>query len=386
MDKFGNSLVIGASLGDIVTAEDARTNPERDQTDESLRVERERTDLAFTDDLAASDEAADEVIRRARARADDVLAAARAKTDEGTTLANVRISANVARQRAHEDDVMESERADADDTVRAERAETAALLAQEREETDKDLLSERVRSDDALATRDAFLEVVSHDLRNMLTSIMAAATLISRDVQQVDHDHVAPVVAHTQRIQRSSARMNRLIGDLVDVASIEAGMLAVVPEIGDPAQVVAEAVAALRAQALVEGVALVAEDAPVRALAVFDPARILQVLTNLLGNAIKFTPRNGKVVVRLERAGDDVRVDVSDTGPGIPADQLEAIFGRFVQVAKNDRRGVGLGLYISKSIVQGHGGRIWAASRLGEGSTFSFTLPVHVGSDAGAVR
>ena len=367
-----------------MTAEDARTNPERDQTDESLRVEREMTDLAFTNDLAASDEAADEVIRRARARADDVLAAARAKTDEGTTLANVRISASVARQRAYEDDVMESERAEADDTVRAERAETAALLSQEREETDKDLLSERVRSDDALATRDAFLEVVSHDLRNMLTSIMAAATLISRDVQQVDH--VAPVVAHTQRIQRSSARMNRLIGDLVDVASIEAGMLAVVPEIGDPAQVVAEAVAALRAQALVEGVALVAEDAPVRALAVFDPARILQVLTNLLGNAIKFTPRNGKVVVRLERAGDDVRIDVSDTGPGIPADQLEAIFGRFVQVTKNDRRGVGLGLYISKSIVQGHGGRIWAASRLGEGSTFSFTLPVHVESAAGAVR
>ena len=377
------SAVSRCSLEHLMTTKDKRPTPERDQTDESLRVERVKADLAFADDLAASDEAADQVINRARARADEVLAAARAKTDAHMTRVDVHSSAIVARQRASEDDAMRTERAKADDTVRAERVEAAAVLSVERKTTDKDLRSERLRSDDALATRDAFLEVVSHDLRNMLTSVMAAATLISREVHGADR--VAPILAHTQRIQRSGARMNRLIGDLVDVASIEAGMLAVAREVGDLAHVVEEAVDALRAHALAEGVALVAEIAPERGLALFDPARILQVVTNLIGNAIKFTPRNGTVVVRVGRAGDDMRVDVSDTGVGIAADQLDAIFRRFVQVMK-DKRGVGLGLYISKSIVEGHGGRIWAVSRIGEGSTFSFTLPVHAGSEVAPTR
>lgn len=112
------------------------------------------------------------------------------------------------------------------------------------------------------------------------------------------------------------------------------------------------------------------------AVLAFDPARILQVLTNLLSNAIKFTEVGGRVTVRVsDVGGGDIRVSVSDTGIGIRADKLDAVFVRFIQVAGNDRRGLGLGLYISKSIVLGHGGRIWAESQLGEGTTFSFTLP-----------
>jgi signal transduction histidine kinase len=103
------------------------------------------------------------------------------------------------------------------------------------------------------------------------------------------------------------------------------------------------------------------------------------VLTNLLSNAIKFTPAKGNVIVRAERVGDEVVIAVSDTGVGIPDDQLEAVFGRFVQVTKNDQRGVGLGLYISRSIVQAHGGRIWAESKIGEGSTFRVALPIEPG-------
>ena len=115
--------------------------------------------------------------------------------------------------------------------------------------------------------------------------------------------------------------------------------------------------------------------------AAFDPARILQVLTNLLTNALKFTPVHGQIVVRLERSGDEIRFGVRDTGVGIPPDQLEAVFVRFLQVTANDRRGLGLGLYISKAIVQGHGGRIWAESKIGEGSTFCFTLPIEGGEE-----
>ena len=113
----------------------------------------------------------------------------------------------------------------------------------------------------------------------------------------------------------------------------------------------------------------------------FDAARILQVLCNLLSNALKFTPAQGSIVVRLEHVDDNVVCCVSDTGEGIPDDKLEAVFDRFVQLTKNDRRGVGLGLFISKCIVQGHGGRIWVENRTGAGSTFCFSL-----ADRPAVR
>jgi signal transduction histidine kinase len=172
--------------------------------------------------------------------------------------------------------------------------------------------------------------------------------------------------------------MNRLVGDLVDIASIEAGTLAVTRELGNPMQIVMEAVDTFQAQASASGVSLRAEIMPTSPLAAFDPARILQVLINLLTNALKFTPASGQVVVRVGPVEGELRFAVCDTGAGIPTDQLEAVFERFLQVTKNDRRGVGLGLYISKCIVQGHGGRIWAESTMGEGSTFSFTPPIQI--------
>ena len=174
--------------------------------------------------------------------------------------------------------------------------------------------------------------------------------------------------------------MNRLIGDLVDVASIEAGVLAVTREVGDPATVVHETVDAFQVQAAAAGIVLTAEIVPTPLLVAFDSARVLQVLTNLLSNAIKFTPPHGRIVVHVEGFGNEIRIAVRDTGVGIAPGKLEDVFLRFLQVTENDRRGVGLGLYISKAIVHGHGGRIWAESVVGEGSTFCFTLPVHVAS------
>jgi signal transduction histidine kinase len=207
----------------------------------------------------------------------------------------------------------------------------------------------------------------------MLSAMIGFAGLI---VKETSHDsHEDKVVMYARRIQQSGARMNRLIGDLVDVASIEAGRLTATLEAADPAHVTIEAVETFGPQATAGGVSLVTEIVGPLSLASFDPARILQVLTNLLSNAVKFTPPDGTVVVRVEQVGDDTCFAVKDSGAGIPGDKLEAVFARFLQVAKDDRRGLGLGLYISKCIVQGHGGRIWAESTVGEGSTFRFTLP-----------
>src|SRR6185295_14670378 len=127
-----------------------------------------------------------------------------------------------------EDAAVRDERAEADEIVRVERAEHVALLSVERDETDKDLSFERTRSDNAVATRDEFLGIVSHDLRNMLGAMVGFAALIAK--AEARDDHADDVLAYVQRIHRSGARMNRLIGDLVDLASIEAGSLAVTRE------------------------------------------------------------------------------------------------------------------------------------------------------------
>ena len=348
---------------------------EREQTDESLRLEREKADQALDEDRAEIDDTADAVIARARARADQVLAAARARTDRHAASAGPGSEPPpvLQRERVREDQVLRAERATADETLREERAEHVALLSRERGETDKDLSNERARSDASLATRDDFLGIVSHDLRNMLNAIVGSAAVIT----QQSTDQASPIRVNAQRIQRSGARMDRLIGDLIDVASIDAGMLAVSPEAADPAQVAAEAVEAFHLQAAASGISIETDIVPPASQAVFDTARILQVLTNLLSNALKFTPRGGHVVVRVERIAEDIAFAVTDTGIGIPADSLEAVFVRFRQVTKNDRRGMGLGLYISKSIVQGHGGRIWAELPAGKpGTTVCFTLPI----------
>ena len=349
---------------------------DRQQTDESLRVEREKADQALGEELAAIDETADAVISRARSRADTVLAAARAKTDEQLASRVEQRDAPevIKRERVREDQILREERADADETRRDERAEHVALLSRERGDTDTDLAHERSRADHALATRDDVMGVVSHDLRNMLNTIAGYADLIGKGV--LLDNHVEQVGMAARRIQRSTARMDRLVGDLVDVASIRAGNLAVTAETGDPANVVMEAVESFLAQASANRVSLATEIVPPPALLAFDPARLLQVLTNLLSNAIKFTPAGGSVVVHVERVGAEMRFSIHDTGPGVPIDQLEAVFDRFLQVDKHDRRGVGLGLYISKAIVEGHGGRIWAENRIGGGCTFRFTLPM----------
>jgi signal transduction histidine kinase len=350
-----------------------RGNPDREQTDESLRAERQRAD-----DLGASptsiEETADAVIEKARERADRVLAEARRRTDHqlpsGAPGAESRM--HLAHERMQEDAALSEERGAADDILRAERAAHAAALEAERDETDRHLSRERARADVAVSTRDEFLAVVSHDLRNMLSAVLGFASLIAGAELADDRDKS---IAFAGRIQRSGTRMNRLIGDLVDLASIEAGRLTVAREVADPTPVVDEAVDTFRAEAAARGVSLLTEIDDEPPLASFDSARLLQVLVNLITNALKFTPSGGSVVVHLHSAGEEVRFAVSDTGIGIPEDKVDTLFERFRQLAPNDRRGVGLGLYISKCIVSGHGGKIGVESRFGKGSTFFFTLP-----------
>ena len=352
---------------------------ERAQTDESLRIERANTDRALLDQQAILENDADLVVQRAREAADAVLVTARDKADEQLAdgAAPPADSAAVADQRTIEDDALQNERAAADESLRREREESAqalsTLLPLERNKTDRYLLTERVRSDNAVSNRDDFLGIVSHDLRNLLSGIVINATMLAKKADSGDAGNHSR--AATDRIQRYAARMNRLIGDLVDVASIEAGKLAFAPVSGDWTALLVEAVETFRATASERGVVLEIEGPAVPLPGEFDHDRMLQLLANLITNAIKFTEPGGRIVVRGALAGDQVRVSVTDSGAGIAAEMLESIFERFWQAGKNDRSGLGLGLYISRCIVEGHHGRIWAESTLGKGTTLAFTIP-----------
>lgn len=361
---------------------------ERDQTDEGLRNEREKTDRVLAKWKEGVEEHADNVVDRARENADAVLVTARDNADAVLEVARDKAdrmlddnkhrsapTTDVAEERLLEDETLQVERSTADESLRRDREEDSRALMRlvplERESTDRYLLTERVRSDNAVSNRDDFLGIVTHDLRDLLGGIVMSAAVLSR---RAAHDEDASRL-EIKRIERYAARMHRLIGDLTDVASIDAGRFDLKPMQGDSTSLLIEAVETFRASAAAKGISLVAEAAERPLLAQFDHDRLLQVLANLISNAIKFTRQDGRITVRSERAGGELRFCVKDTGAGMPEQALESIFERFWQVGKNDRRGMGLGLYISRCIVEAHGGRIWADSKLGEGSAVCFTLP-----------
>ncbi len=353
---------------------------ERTQTDEGLRKERSRTDQALANRQEVVDGTADLVIHRARETADAVVTAARDMVDEGQDAVTMPPEQRAAttEQRELDDKVIECERAAADEVLRLERVEAvrvlATLLPLEREATDRYLLTERARSDGALARRDGLLGIVAHDLRDLLGGMVLSAEVIaSIATRAVSADRV---LEETGKLRRYAARMNRLVGDLVDTASIDAGKLSITPTPGDVALLLTEAAETFRAPAAAKGISVEVEAAGPSFTAAFDHGRMLQVLANLLSNSIKFTPSGGRITIRAERTAHELRFCVNDTGPGIPATSLEAIFERFWQAGKNSRTGLGLGLYISRCIVEAHGGKIWAENvPPGEGATICVTLP-----------
>jgi signal transduction histidine kinase len=355
---------------------ESRGDSQRSHTDESLRAERDRADAGVAAKRDAVEEEADEVVRTAREVADRVVQTARDDADREAPPQSTAAEATVERERTEADVLLDDERSDADAALKRERAERArymaGFLAAEREATDKDLIRERDYADTAVATRDEFLAAVSHDLRSLLCGLSLNAELLVR---------LAPEGAggdkmrkHAVMSQRGVAQMNRLVNDLLDIASIEAGKLALLPEQVEIGKIVRDTLDAFEPIAATKRIALDADAAALPLHASLDGARISQVLANLVGNAIKFTPPEGRVSIRVCAETKEIQFAVSDTGIGIAEDSLEEVFERFRQVTR-DRRGLGLGLHISKCIIEAHGGRMWVESKLAVGSTFHFAVP-----------
>ena len=225
---------------------------------------------------------------------------------------------------------------------------------------------------DAIRSRELLLETVSHDLRGPLSAISVSSSLLRRLLMSTD-EHLARKQAET--IQRAADRMTRIIDDLLTASTIEAGRLAVSARAERIEPIVAEAVE-LYAQVAAESSLQLDTHVPSGLPDVLcDRERVHQVLSNLVGNAAKFTPPGGRITIELARLDDHVEVSVVDTGPGIAADAVPHIFDRYWKGAVG-MRGVGLGLYICRGIVESLGGRIWVDGTPGDGARFTFTLPV----------
>jgi signal transduction histidine kinase len=346
-------------------------SPQRADTDQSLRKERHNSDQEVRRQNSLNSEVADAAIGEARDEADEALRATRDADDPRPTKAE-------SDARGEEDAAIEDARTVADQQLASERSartrELAEFFALERDLTDRHLLKERERADLALNSRDDFLGMVAHDLRNFMSDIVLRAAALIRKSAEDEAGRSARQVGLA--IQRSTAAMNRLVSDLLDVAAIEAGRLQIDAAVGDVASVLRDAAEPFRFAAQAKGIFVELEDTPVTVTAKFDHDRVMQVLGNLVSNAMKFTPSGGKIRLGLSVIGEEVQLTVADTGSGIPADKLETIFDRFIQLQPTDRRGLGLGLYISKCLIEGHGGRIWASSVVGQGSSLCFTLPL----------
>lgn len=221
----------------------------------------------------------------------------------------------------------------------------------------------------ALASRDELMGVVAHDLRNPLGAISLKAALL-----RMSADMSVPMRREAESIENITFRMESLIASMLDVTTIEAGQLSVVQEAVAIEDLLNEAAEMFSHAAESRGIRFSrqADDGGTCVLA--DRERVLQVMSNLLGNALKFTPRGGEICLSAERCDEMIRFAVSDTGPGISPEHQPNLFDRFWKHERPGKKGTGLGLFISKGIVEAHGGRIWVSSDPGRGATFFFTL------------
>ena len=258
---------------------------------------------------------------------------------------------------------------DSDDLVFAEDLGRLAALA-----LDNARLLDAVKS--SLSAREEMVGVVSHDLRNPVAAVRMLSKVVLADLKAREPD----AAGHVALIVQAADQMDALIRDLLDLTRIDARKLAIAPDAVDPSSLLTDSLQTLLPLIEAKHISLDMQIEAGLSKVLADPERIQQTLSNLVGNAIKFSPERGTIVVAAARDGSDyIRISVSDNGPGIAPDHLPKVFDRYWQSSRTDRQGAGLGLAIARGIVEAHGGRIWLDSQPGRGTTASFSLPLFPG-------
>ncbi|HEX6266535.1 MAG TPA: HAMP domain-containing sensor histidine kinase [Burkholderiales bacterium] len=225
----------------------------------------------------------------------------------------------------------------------------------------------------ARRARENMLAIVSHDLRSPLTAVLLGIGYVKRVAGE--GKPMETLAGALDAIHRSADSMKRLVDDLLDAARIESGRFALEPAPQRLLPIVEDAVESGRLAAGARRIRIDLEAPEGEHVVHCDRQRLTQVLANLIGNAVKFSPEGARVELRLREEGAWLRIDVRDWGPGIAEEHLPHVFTRYWQATDTAHLGTGLGLFIARNIVESHGGRIGVESRLGEGSTFSVRLP-----------
>jgi signal transduction histidine kinase len=261
-------------------------------------------------------------------------------------------------------------------SVSWDAAEISAALDLRRSAIEIDLYRQVQREQEAVKARDDLVAVVAHDLRTPMSVVVMQAALIQRLLAQDASERGQRLKASAQIVGRAGERMSSLLNDLLDLAKIEAGRFEIVPSRQSAALIVQDAYELLQPLCHAKQLTLFvhpAPDLPIRA----DPERLFQVLSNLIANAVKFSPEGSEIHLSVQQVtGNLCAFSVSDQGAGIPPEELPRIFDRYWQAKPARVGGSGLGLYISKGIIEAHGGTIRAESRLGHGTTMLFTVPL----------
>jgi signal transduction histidine kinase len=380
---------------------------ERQNTDDSLNAERDKTNESLNDVRTKAENKTDSVVNKERLLADRLTTSSRSAADTGRGRKRkslgldgkaIRDAEQLHNERRSQDQVTEQERTRTDAALGKERATKDALvnqfLEQEREKTDENLSVERTRTDSevqehsillsaeiaehlktktSLTSRDEFLAIVSHDLKNPIGAASSCAEMLLEDAAYKGLD--PEVRTWIQFIKRNNDTALRLINDLLEMEQVAEGKLQLKVGRHDIGRIIRESIESHAQLASSKSILLRLMPSDISGEVICDRDRITQVLSNLVGNAIKFTPEGGSITINANFSESELRVCVRDTGPGIPDNMKDKVFERFVQLASNDRRGLGLGLHISKMLIEAHLGRIWVQSKAGEGSTFFFALP-----------
>lgn len=366
----------------------AALGKERKKTDDSLVVEREKTDNSLEDYRGKAEGKTDKIVTKSRLDADDARKQNRSATRDKGVIA----------QRSSEDTALQAEREDMDSALRFERKEKERLIvemvSQERKTTDEDLQVERTKTDSelqssvdllsveqrahrqtksTLTSREEFVAIVSHDLRNPIGVVLSSCDML------LTEPGVGPVTADAKilldLIKRNAQVSLQLISDILDMERISAGEIDIELAACSLQRIIRETLDNSAHEAQIKQVTLGFVEAHLPRRVSCDESRIRQVLSNLVSNALKFSPVGGRIRVAVDQQETRVVVSITDDGPGVPLDKQVHIFERYAQLGNKDRQGLGLGLYISKTIIESHKGNLWVESTPGEGSTFCFSLP-----------
>jgi signal transduction histidine kinase len=398
MDQKNGSAPEAIPIDDARTATNEKLAREREEADQALRAKLVAARRRNEEAIGRTKREVDRTLRSVEKEAVRVVAEPTAETSEleqtldgdesqraEEVAAKARVAVNAEKEKAQAAAMLVAERAE--EAIAAERARVAEatqreraerkrafmeILNQERKETDTALGLERRTSDVLVRGRDEVLAMISHDLRNLIQGISLKSSLLQRVLSgRASGDPESIAV----QISRACEVMTRWSGDLVDIASLNAGVLELERKMWKRGEVVNDAVQAVHVQATEKGIQLAVRIPEPNRPFFADRDRIVQVLINLLHNAVKFTPPRGTITVRVEQLETDVRFSVSDSGPGISEEDRPNIFEHRWHAASGRGGGAGLGLYICRRVIEWHGGRIGVESAPGRGSTFFFTLP-----------